>query len=174
MATFWAIVKNETRQLLRRRSFWVIQVLLLLPSPLIGFGPPIATTLVLLYLVLPILAGPPLLRDAGRSGEILWSSPTGALVHFAGVLAGLWLGLALGSLLQITAWFLADLFFPNSFSLWIYPLSLTGDAAAADRPPAHRLDGILALDLPGCHFLSFPVRGFQSHAGQDFHQYLLP
>ena len=124
MASFWAIVKNEARQLWRRRSFWVIQVLLLLPSPLIAFGPPLTATLALLYLVIPILAGPALLRDAGKIGEILWSSPTDALTHYAGVLAGLWLGLLPGTLLQLTGWFLADLFFPNSFSLWIWPASL--------------------------------------------------
>lgn len=134
MATFWAIVRNEARQLLRQRSFWVIQILLLLPTLLIAFGPPIPTALVLLYLVIPILVGPALLRDAGNLGEIVWSSPTDALTHYTGVITGLWLGLLAGSLLQLSGWFLASLFFPkifssasfipNTFSFWIWPLSL--------------------------------------------------
>ena len=134
MATFWAIVRYEARQLLRQRSFWVIQVLLLLPTPLIAFGPPIPTALVLLYLVIPILVGPALLRDAGKPGEIVWSSPTDALTHYTGVITGLWLGLLAGSLLQLSGWFLASLFIPkifssslfipNTFSFWIWPVSL--------------------------------------------------
>ncbi len=124
MATFWAIVRNEARQLWRQRSFWVIQVLLLLPTSLIAFGPPIPTALVLLYLVIPIMVGPALLRDAGKPGEIVWSSPTDALTHYAGVIAGLWLGLLPGSLLQLSGWFLASLFIPNTFSFWIWPVSL--------------------------------------------------
>jgi hypothetical protein len=134
MATFWAIVRNEARQLWRQRSFWVIQILLLLPTLLIAFGPPIPATLVLLYLVIPILVGPALLRDAGNPGEIVWSSPTDALTHYMGVITGLWLGLLAGSLLQLSGWFLASLFFPkifsstlfipNNFSFWIWPVSL--------------------------------------------------
>ncbi len=124
MTTFWAIARNETRQLWRRRSFWVIQVVLLIPALLSFFGLPLTGTLELFYLLVPLLTGPALLRDNGKVGEMLWSSPADALCHYAGVLAGLWVGLLPGSLLQVMAWFLADLFFPNSFGLWIWPLSL--------------------------------------------------
>ena len=134
MATFWAIVRNEALQLWRQRSFWVIQLFLLFPVLFIAFGPPIPTALVLLYLVIPILVGPALLRDVGKPGEIVWSSPTGALTHYSGVIAGLWLGLLPGSLLQLAGWFLASLFIPHifspslflpdTFSFWIWPVSL--------------------------------------------------
>jgi hypothetical protein len=124
MEAFLAIVGNEARQLWRQRSFWVIQILLLLPALLIAFGPPIPTALVLLYLVIPILVGPALLRDMGKTGEFIWSSPTGPLTHYTGVLTGLWLGLLPGSLLQLLGWFLASLFIPNTFSFWIWPTSL--------------------------------------------------
>jgi hypothetical protein len=136
MSTFWAIVRNEARLLWRQASFWVIQGLLLLSTPLSAYVPvlPIPTALVLLYLVIPVLVGPALLREAGKSGEIVWSSPTSALTHYAGMLVGLWLGLLPASFLHLAGWFLAYQFSPNlfsvsrfhvnNFSFWIWPVSL--------------------------------------------------
>jgi len=72
-----------------------------------------------------ILAGPSILRDLERTGELLWSSPLDPLVHHTGLFAGLWLGLLPGTLLQLGFWRLAGSLCPLSTpSTWSYTLGL--------------------------------------------------
>lgn len=75
------------------------------------------------YLAIPFLVGTQLLDEARR--------PAGPLWRRAGVLAGLWLGLLAGSLLQIVIWFLASRLIPlaipsisNTYAFWIWPAVL--------------------------------------------------
>ncbi len=123
MAAFLNAAITEARQTWSRRTYWLIQVLLLIPISLSSFGPPIPAALVLLYLAIPYLVGAPLLEEARR--------PSGPLARRVGVLAGLWLGLLPGSLVQIAGWFLASCLIPsasqsisNTYTFWIWPASL--------------------------------------------------
>ena len=68
--------------------------------------------------------GPVILEDFGKIGEILWSSPLDGLTHFTGVFSGLWLTLLSGSLLQLSGCFLADLFWTNFLTEWVWLYSL--------------------------------------------------
>jgi hypothetical protein len=139
--TIGAVIGNEMRALWRRRSFWILQVVLLLPAGAIilisffdssasqvfyGQSIPGLGLLPLLYLVMPILAGPSILRDLESTGELLWSSPLDPLVHHAGLWSGLWLGLLPGTLLQLGGWRLAGILIPNPppFFAWAYALGL--------------------------------------------------
>lgn len=139
MRTYWSVVKNSARQLWRRRSFWVIHGLLFSLPILIAvlmffsqsslrfsnqFCAPGLFPLALYYLVLPILAGPVILEDFGKIGEILWSSPLDGLAHFFGIFSGLFLALFAGSFLQLGGWFLADLLWPNYLGSWSWGFSL--------------------------------------------------
>jgi len=139
MATYLIVTKNKARQVWRRRSFWIIQgfltlipvlmtVLIFLSGARAAFSEifvvPGVFTLTLYLLVLPILVGPAILEDLGKIGEILWSSPLDGLAHFAGVFSGLWLTLLSGSLLQLCGWFLADLFWTNFLTEWVWLYSL--------------------------------------------------
>ena len=78
MKTFRAVMWNEMRVLWRRRTFWILQAVLLLPAVAVivvslfdssvsqvfyGQGIPGLGLVPLLYLVMPILAGPSILRD---------------------------------------------------------------------------------------------------------------
>ncbi len=141
MKTFRAVMWNEIRVLWRRRSFWILQAILLLPAVLIivvslfdtstsqvifGQGIPGIGLVPLLYLVIPILAGPSILRDLESTGELLWSGPLDPLVHHTGIFTGLWLGLLPGTLLQLGFWRLAGIFVPAPPPLftWSYALGL--------------------------------------------------
>jgi len=139
MATYLSVTKNKIRQVWRRRSFWIIQgfltlipvlmtVLIFLSGARAAFSEvfvvPGVFTLSLYLLVLPILVGPAILEDFGKIGEILWSSPLDGLTHFTGVFSGLWLTLLSGSLLQLSGWFLADLFWTNFLTEWVWLYSL--------------------------------------------------
>jgi len=139
MTKFWSIAMIEARQLWRGRSFWIVQVVLILPAILfaVGFifnnstiyeggraGIPGQVSLFIYFLLMPILVSPAITRDLGKPGELLWSSPLEPLTHLAGTFCGLWLGLLPGIFLQIGAWWLADLFLPNFLSdlAWLYSL----------------------------------------------------
>jgi hypothetical protein len=141
MKTFWAVTRNEMRVLWRRRSFWILQAVLLLPAVVIivvslfdsrntqflyGQGIPGLGLAPLLYLVMPILAGPSILRDLKSTGELLWSSPLDPLVYQTGIFTGLWLGLLPVTLLQLGSWRLAGIFVPvpPPLSAWSYTLGL--------------------------------------------------
>ncbi len=140
LSMFRAIVSNEVRQLWRRPSLWIVQgimavlplvALLVLvfsgsPTPVasVDFGIPGTSFLVLQFLIVPILVIPSLKQDQGAIGEILWSSPVDALVHFCAKWLGLWLGLIPGAALQLAGWFLLDLFLPNVLPEWIWLVSL--------------------------------------------------
>ncbi len=141
MKTFRAVMWNEMRVLWRRRSFWILQAVLLLPAVLIivvslfdysvsqlfyGQGIPGLGLVPLLYLVMPILAGPSILRDLKSTGELLWCGPLDPLVHHTGIFTGLWLGLLPGTLLQLGFWRLAGIFVPDPLPLstWSYALGL--------------------------------------------------
>ena len=141
MKTFRAVLWNEMRVLWRRRSFWILQAVLLLPAVLIMvvslFDPSVSQIFYgqdipglglvpLLYLVMPILAGPSILRDLESTGELLWSSPLDPLVHHIGIFTGLWLGLLPGTLLQLGFWRLVGIFVPDPAPLatWSYALGL--------------------------------------------------
>ena len=125
----------------RRRSFWILQAVLLLPAVVIivvslfdssasqflyGQDMPGLGLVPLLYLVMPILAGPSILRDLQSTGDLLWSSPLDPLVHHIGIFTGLWLGLLPGTLLQLGFWRLAGIFVPTPPPLfaWSYTLAL--------------------------------------------------
>lgn len=137
--TYTSIVRNSIRQIWRKKAFWVITGVLSLAPLLIsvivylvnpdspvapGVGAPGVFTLSLNYLVLPFLVAPAILDDFGKVGEILWSGPLDNLVYFAGRFSGLWLALAAGSLVQLTAWFLASLVWLNLLTEWVWLLSL--------------------------------------------------
>ncbi|MES0360490.1 MAG: hypothetical protein ABUK20_06205 [Anaerolineales bacterium] len=141
MTKFWSITMTEARQLWRRRSFWIVQGILILPAAIfatfifvynsstydatgIGLGIPGQTTLFIYFLLIPILVSPAITRDLGKPGELLWSSPLEPLTHLAGTFCGLWLGLLPGVFLQIGAWWLAGLFVPSILSdlSWFYSL----------------------------------------------------
>lgn len=141
MKTFQAVMWNEMRLLWRQRSFWIVQAVLLLPVIVVivisifdrsvsqlfyGSSIPAMGLLPLLYLVMPILAGPSILRDLEKTGELLWSSPLDPLVHHIGMYAGLWLGLLPAALLQLGFWRLAGIFVPDPppTSTWAYALVL--------------------------------------------------
>jgi hypothetical protein len=138
LTVFRAIVRNETRQLWRKRSFWIISGVLAIPpffllfgalgypigESLVGSGAPGLSSLSLFFLVMPLLIGPAILRDLDQVGEILWSCPLDAFTHFAGSFVGLWLALLPASLLQLGGWFLVDLFWPNTIASWVWLLSL--------------------------------------------------
>jgi hypothetical protein len=141
---FSSVVRNEMRQVWRRRSFWIVQGLLFLIPILValfvffardseslvmgafiaGYSAPGLGTLALYYLVLPILVGPIILSDLGKVGEILWSGPLDGVTHYAGMFCGLWLALLPAALLQLGGWFLADLFWPNLLPEWVWLVSL--------------------------------------------------
>jgi hypothetical protein len=141
MACFCQIVRTEIRQLWRRRSFWIVQGVLLLPALIFLIaalfvsspagvlgdeGLPGQSAMPFLLILMPILIGPTVTRDLGRSGEVLWSTPLDALSHLAGVFAGLWLGLLPGIGLQAAAWWLGGLFLPGypAGVAWFYFLPL--------------------------------------------------
>lgn len=135
---FRAIVRNETRQLWRKRSYWIISGALAIPpffllfgalgyqtgDNLVGSSPPGLSILSLFFLVIPVWIGPAILRDLDQVGEILWSSPLDAFVHFVGSFVGLWLALLPASLLQLGGWFLVDLSWPNTIASWAWLISL--------------------------------------------------
>jgi hypothetical protein len=138
-STYVSILTNAVRHLWRKRAFWIIQaalsILPLLISMIIylvdpdnpismGASVPGTFTLALNYLVLPFLVAPAILEDFGKIGEILWSGPLDNLVYFAARFSGLWLGLAAGSLIQLTGWFLASLVWLNIVTDWVFLLSL--------------------------------------------------
>ncbi len=139
MKTFRAVMWNEMRVLWRRRSFWILQAVLFLPAVVVivislfdpilgqvfyGQGIPGLGLVPLLYLVMPILAGPAILRDLESIGELLWSSPLDPLVHHTGIFTGLWLGLLPGTLLQLGSWRLAGIFVPTPPPLFTWPYTL--------------------------------------------------
>ncbi len=143
MTKFWSITMTEARLLWRRRSFWIVQGILILPAAIfaafsivynsstydaagIGLAIPGQTTLFIYFLLIPILVSPAITRDLGKPGELLWSSPLEPLTHLAGTFCGLWLGLLPGVFLQIGAWWLAGLFVPNILSdlSWFYSLPI--------------------------------------------------
>ncbi len=112
MKTFWAIATTEWRLAWRRPSFWVVQGVLLLTSANylffhgggLGSFNPGGLTLhyvseqlyflnAVLLLLLPLLLMPSLLRDQETVGDLLWTTPLGALSHGLGVTLGLLLGL---------------------------------------------------------------------------------
>ena len=147
MTKIRSIAMTEARQLWRRRSFWIVQGILILPAILFavgfifynnpiyegaGVGIPGQVSLFIYFLLMPILVSPAITRDLGKPGELLWSSPLEPLTHLAGTFCGLWLGLLPGIFLQIGAWWLAGLFLPNllsdlawSYSLLIYLVTIT-------------------------------------------------
>jgi hypothetical protein len=136
---FTSIMTNSILLLWRKHSFWVIQAILVLGPVLVsgivslvdpqnpislGVGVPGVGTLALNYLVLPFLIANLILDDFGKVGEILWSGPLDNLAYFLARFCGLWLGLAVGSLLQITGWFLASLLWFNLLTEWVWIFSL--------------------------------------------------
>jgi hypothetical protein len=138
-AAYSSIVVDSVRHLWRKKAFWIINGVLALGPVLIssivflvdpnqpislGVSVPGLFTLALNYLVLPFLVAPAILDDFGKVGEILWSSPLDNLVYFAGRFSGLWLGLVVGSLLQLCGWFLASLLWLNILTEWVWLLSL--------------------------------------------------
>jgi hypothetical protein len=143
MTKFWSIAMTEARQLWRRRSFWIVQGILILPATIfaaislanksntydaagISIGIPGQINLFIYFLLIPILVSPAITRDLGKPGELLWSSPLEPLTHLAGIFCGLWLGLLPGVFLQIGAWWLAGLFQPSILSdlTWFYSLPI--------------------------------------------------
>lgn len=138
MVKFLSVMINPLRQLLRQRSFWVIQALLAAPPLLIALvaslNPSFLTTvrfnvpgigeISLFLLVIPLLAAPVILRDLGQVGELLWSSPLDGLAHFIACYLGAWLAMLIASLVQLGAWFLGDLVFPSMLGAWAWGFSL--------------------------------------------------
>lgn len=138
MATFRKIMSLEISLLWRRRSFWVIQILLLVPAGVTvaawfasGIRPPaeiesLAISRQILLLVLPIMVGPAITKDLGQVGEIIWSTPVESLTHLAGLFSGLWVGLLPAVLLNLSVWFVIQ-FAAHGLSaihVWIYGLLL--------------------------------------------------
>jgi hypothetical protein len=148
MSTVSAIARNEIRLLLRRRAYWVVHSLLVLPAlvllgvsiyfrltgsgfPAIGlWGTGYALEpmmfLFLFLLLIPVIAAPAINQHWGKMGEVLWSTPLEPFTHQAGLFLGLWLGMLPGILLQFATWTLVDLFFPDPLSdlRFLYALGL--------------------------------------------------
>ena len=124
VATLWAVMRTEMRLTCRRRSFWIVQGLVLLAgvlpwlfggrvgevTGLQGILATINTFIVVELLFAPLIVGPAVSRDLGQEGEVLWATPLDALTHIAGVVSGLWLALLPALLTQIgTCWLLSSL-----------------------------------------------------------------
>ncbi|MEJ2710211.1 MAG: ABC transporter permease [Anaerolineales bacterium] len=138
MATFRKIMRLEISLLWRRRSFWVIQILLLVPAAvsvaawfISDITPPaeiesLSISRQVLLLILPILVGPAITKDLGLVGEIIWSTPLEALTHLAGLFSGLWVGLLPAVLLNLSVWFVIQFAAHglNALHIWIYGLPL--------------------------------------------------
>jgi|GEM_PF-1906858 len=138
MAKFRKIMRLEISLLWRRRSFWVIQILLLVPAAVTvaawfvsGIRPPaeiesLAISRQILLLVLPILVGPAITKDLGLVGEIIWSTPVESLTHLAGLFSGLWVGLLPAVLLNISAWFVIQFVAHGlgAIHVWLYGLPI--------------------------------------------------
>jgi hypothetical protein len=115
MHMLWAVTKTEIRLAWRRRSFWMVQGLILLCGFKLGMAA-LAERIVLGFvsdeifsllsaelLLLPILVGPAVARDLGVPGDLLWTTPLDALTHAVGVTGGLWLALLPALVFQVGA-----------------------------------------------------------------------
>lgn len=138
MKTFGMVLYNEIRLAWRRRSFWVVQLLWLLPI-LLDFvlGPrsasgetnfvanAIEALISFEFLLLPLIVGPALLRDLGEPGELVWTTPLGAATHLAAVLCGLLLALLPLLVAQLAVrWLLPTLLWDYSAALLLWPYGL--------------------------------------------------
>lgn len=136
MTTFWAVTRIEIRLTWRRRSFWIVQGLVLfsalkltlvnVPERIVlGLVPSEVNSLLFMELLfLPLLVGPATTRDLGAAGEMLWVAPLDALTHLAGVSGGLWLALLPALVVQVGArWLIAYLVYGLGVpSFWIFGL----------------------------------------------------
>jgi hypothetical protein len=139
MVVFWAVMRTEICLVLRRRSFWVMQGLVLLAAlkVLPGLSTPLRIVwhyvinevndlLMMELILLPLIVGPVINRDLGEIGEWLWATPLGALCHSAGVTGGIWFILMAASVIQLGArWLIGYVVYslPTPL-LWVYGLPL--------------------------------------------------
>lgn len=122
MRSLWAVIRTELLLAWRRPTFWVVQVLWLLPLALtlvtnlgnamtLVAGAFVAEQLLIALMtwlvLLPLIVGPALTRDLGEVGDLLWATPLDALTHLLGMSAGLLLALLPAFLVHLTAQWLA-------------------------------------------------------------------
>jgi hypothetical protein len=141
MSTFWAVLHVELRLAWRRRSFWIVQALVLIialpsfwgykstwegPTGLMTMAQEVQIMLLLELLLLPLAIGPAITRDRGGAGDTLWTTPLDAFAHLLGVVAGLCLALLPFLVVQIAArWLLGLAVGVNRPEIiWIYGLPL--------------------------------------------------
>jgi hypothetical protein len=136
MTTFWAVTRTEIRLTWRRRSFWIVQGLVLFSALKLALvnvpdrivlglvSSEVSSLLLMELLFLPLLVGPATTRDLGAAGEMLWVAPLDALTHVAGVSAGLWLALLPALVVQVGArWLIAYLVHSlGAPSFWVFGL----------------------------------------------------
>jgi hypothetical protein len=136
MHMLWAVTKTEIRLAWRKRSFWMVQGLILLWGFKLGMAA-VAERIVLGFvsdeifsllsaelLLLPILVGPAVARDLGVPGDLLWTTPLDALTHAVGVTGGLWLALLPALVFQVgTRWLIGYMVYGVQAPLfWTYGL----------------------------------------------------
>lgn len=164
MTTLWAIIKSEIRQTWRQRSFWIAQVLVLVPillawqadsyeRDLLGgqfVADEVNRILAFELLLLPIVVGPAILRDQEETGELLWTTPLDALTHLGGTLAGLWLALLPVLTGQVGVRWLLGLSVPGTHLsyIWTHGLPLVLAASSAGLGLAVLLAVLLRRTLP--------------------------
>lgn len=126
MSSLWAVMRTEIRLAWRRHTFWIVQVVWLLPLALtlvsnlgnatalrqaqdtalrgdMFIGEQLVISLMTWLVLLPLIIGPALIRDLDEVGEILWATPLDGLRHLLGVSIGLLAALLPALLVHLVA-----------------------------------------------------------------------